>query len=331
MGAGPRPRVLAGHVMPVEEEPELEKLDSPPRDPESGIAPGAKRTFSQVVVPDVEPADEPHRPVDDRDLSVVAVVDPVDRGKEDPDLPAGVSQFRERLPRPAPGTGSHRVEEEADLDALPCLLREGVDDRPPQFVVVDDEVLQVDVVACPPDRGKERVELILTPGVEIDPVPPGQERSVVLEEKKDRLAELLSLGGGEPVVGVGKLTVLLQEDLLQEPAVLLPLDDKHLLPGVVLPEEQIEYKADRRQGEEDHQPGQGRRRVPPLEEDDGDGKYDVEDQDDGKYYLKGHSVAASLPEPGMTILSLHRSISVCRGGDLRPVRRAPARTRVRQV
>ncbi len=160
------------------------------------------------------------------------------------------------------------------------------------------------MLACPGDRGKERVELLLAPGVDIDLVPPGQVRPAVPEEEKDRLAELLGLGGGEAVGPLGELTVLPQEGLLQVLPVLLLLDDEHPLPGIVLPEYQVEQEPDRRQEEEDHQPGHRRRRVPPLEEDDGDGEYDVEDQDNGKKgHEKGHLGITSPPESGMSDLS----------------------------
>ena len=172
------------------------------------------------------------------------------------------------------------------------------------------------MVACPPDRGKERIELVLPPGIEIDPVLLRQERPVVPEEENDRLAELFRLRRGEPVAAVGELTVLLLKRLPEEAAVFLLLDDEHPLPGVVLPEDQVEHKADRGQGEEDHQPGQRRRRVSPLKEDDGDGEYAVEDKDDGGQKLQVHSVA-SLPGPGIGILSLRGGISVCLSGERR--------------
>jgi hypothetical protein len=184
-----------------------------------------------------------------------------------------------------------------------------VNDRPPEVVVVEDEVLQVDVVARPPDRSKERIELILSPGVEIDPVLLGQVRPVVPEEEKDRVAKLLRLRGGEPVAAAGERTVLHLEDLPEKRAVLLLFDDEHPLPGVVLPEDQVERKADRREEEEDHQPRHRRRRAPPLEEDDGDGKYAIEDQDDAEQQLQFH-LSDFLPGPSTAILFLRGSISV---------------------
>ena len=125
-------------------------------------------------------------------------------------------------------------------------LCKGADNRPPEVVVADGEVLQVDVVARHADRGKELVEEGLAPGVDVDTVPLGQVGLVVLEEEEDSVAKLLSRRGGERVMASRERSVLSLEDLLEQTAVLVLLDDEHPLPGIVLPEEEVESEPDGR-------------------------------------------------------------------------------------
>lgn len=159
-------------------------------------------------------------------------------------------------------------------------------------------------MACHADRSKERVEDILAPpGVDVDPVPPlGQVGPVVPEEEEDCVAELFRRrGGGEPVMVAGERPMLLLESLLEKTAVFVLLDDEHPLPGIVLPEEQVEGEPDRREQEENDQPGRRRRRVSPLEEDDRDGKHDVERQDDPPYQEQQFHSRDPQPEQGVPV------------------------------
>ncbi len=169
-------------------------------------------------------------------------------------------------------------------------------------------------MACHADRSKERVEDILAPpGVDVDPVPLGQVGPVVPEEEEDCVAELFRRrGGGEPVMVAGERPMLLLESLLEKTAVFVLLDDEHPLPGIVLPEEQVEGEPDRREQEENDQPGRRRRRVSPLEEDDRDGKHDVERQDDPPYQEQQfHS--RDPPSRSRAFPSISRSIYVPAG------------------
>ena len=126
------------------------------------MSPEAKaRDLAQVLVADVETADESNLTIHDKDLAVVTKVDlhapaeGIDRHKWQGAAPGG-HQVDEKAVLQVVGT--HGIVEQADLHAFLGLVGENVEELTADLVVLENEGLQMDVVAGAVDRGQHGIK-----------------------------------------------------------------------------------------------------------------------------------------------------------------------------
>ncbi len=157
-------QILPCSIIPVQHETHGERSHRRAFDTDMGIPPVPELLiFSDIFPPHIKSADESNPSVYDHNLPVVAVIHtelqlPKQSRKEFCHLDSRLLKARPvgMVHSPAP----HTVEQDADFHALPRLAYQNLLNLLPEFVVLNNIILHMDIVPCVIHLRKQRLELL---------------------------------------------------------------------------------------------------------------------------------------------------------------------------